>query len=560
MKPTDQSSKATVYVDVDDEITSIIDKVRASDGRVVALVLPKRASVLQSVVNMKLLKRSAEQAKKQLVLITSEAGLLPLAGSVGMYVANTLQTKPEIPKAPVNGYAGQLVEESLSLEDEPDEEFTADNSGDKPVGELAKKSGKGLIITSGVETENLLPEEAVPASKTVKPPKKHNKKLMVPNFNKFRLRLVIAGIVVLALIVLGYFALTVLPKATIAISTDANDVNSSIGFSLDTTASSLDVSKANLPATAVQQQKTYTQQVDATGKLNNGKKAAGEIVMSICASQASELDIPAGTGVSNTGHTYITQKKAKFNYSSLGSGCTNFESDPVDINAQNGGADYNVNNANFSVNGSAATATGSTTGGTDDITQVVSQADIDNAKGKIKTDDTNLKEALYQQLTQNGLFGIRSTFQSSKPTVSSSSQPGDKASTVTVTEAITYTMFGTNKSNLVALIKDDIGQQVDLEKQSILDDGLAKATFTVNDISDTKARINLENTATVGAKIDKTAIAQQVAGTKSGEAKADINQLPGVTGVDIKLSPFWVNSIPKNTDKILITVGKAANN
>src|SRR3546814_1310977 len=43
------------------EITSIIDKVRAGDGRIVALVLPKRATVLQSIVNMKLLKRSEER-------------------------------------------------------------------------------------------------------------------------------------------------------------------------------------------------------------------------------------------------------------------------------------------------------------------------------------------------------------------------------------------------------------------------------------------------------------------------------------------------------------------
>ena len=73
------TSKDTIYIDIDEEITGIIDKVRASDGKIVALVLPKRASVLQSIVNMKLLKRSADEAKKHLVLITSEAGLLPLA-------------------------------------------------------------------------------------------------------------------------------------------------------------------------------------------------------------------------------------------------------------------------------------------------------------------------------------------------------------------------------------------------------------------------------------------------------------------------------------------------
>jgi hypothetical protein len=554
MAANTQPSRDTVYVDVDDEITSIIDKVRASDGRIVALVLPKRAAVLQSVVNMKLLKRSAEQAKKQLVLITTEAGLLPLAGSVGMHVAETLQSKPAIPSAPVT--SGQVEEESLSLDDEPEEEFTADNAGDKPVGELASKSGKELVITSGVDTETPLATADAAASAPVK----RNKKLQVPNFNKFRLRMVLIGAGLLALIVFIYLALMVLPKATIAISTNAEDVNSSIGLSLDTTASELDVAKANVPGSAVQQQKTYTQQVDATGKLNNGKKASGSIVMSTCVTNPGDLvDVPAGTGVTTSNLTFITQEKGKFQYVGPGSGCFKFQTNDVSIEAQNGGTNYNVNNANFGVNGrSDVSATGSASGGTDDITQVVSQADIDNAKGKIKTEDAAIKEALYQQLAQDGLFGIRATFQASDPTVSSSSQPGDKASAVTVTESVTYTMFGTKKDNLIALIKDDIGQQVDLEKQSILDDGLNKASFSVTDISDTVARLNLENTATVGPKIDKAAIAKQVAGMKSGPAKDAINQLPGVTGVDVKLSPFWVSSVPKNTDKIVITVGKAA--
>ena len=42
-------SKDVIYIDIDDEITSIIDKVRASDGKILALVLPKRASVFQEV-------------------------------------------------------------------------------------------------------------------------------------------------------------------------------------------------------------------------------------------------------------------------------------------------------------------------------------------------------------------------------------------------------------------------------------------------------------------------------------------------------------------------------
>src|SRR5437879_1080433 len=92
--------KETIYVDVDDEITSIIDKIENAKEKVVALVLPKRATALQSIVNMRLLKRSADQADKSPVLITTEAGLLPLAGAAGLHVAADASSKPQIPPAP----------------------------------------------------------------------------------------------------------------------------------------------------------------------------------------------------------------------------------------------------------------------------------------------------------------------------------------------------------------------------------------------------------------------------------------------------------------------------
>src|SRR5579863_1157155 len=104
--------KDTIYVDIDDEITGVIDKLRASDGKVVALVLPKRATVLQSIVNMRLLKRSADEARRHLVLITSETGLLPLAGAAGVYVAKTLTSKPEIPSAPDQDDGEETVNEA----------------------------------------------------------------------------------------------------------------------------------------------------------------------------------------------------------------------------------------------------------------------------------------------------------------------------------------------------------------------------------------------------------------------------------------------------------------
>lgn len=89
-KISPKPQKATVYLEADDEITSIIEKVESAGPKVVALVLPKRMTSLQSVVNMRLLKRNADLANKSVVLITSDSSLLPLAGAAKLHTAKKL--------------------------------------------------------------------------------------------------------------------------------------------------------------------------------------------------------------------------------------------------------------------------------------------------------------------------------------------------------------------------------------------------------------------------------------------------------------------------------------
>ena len=154
------AQKDTVYIDVDDEITTIVDKIQDSSAKVVALVLPKRAAALQSIVNMKLLKRSAEENDKTVVLITSEAGLLPLAGAVGIYTAKNLQTKPEIPPAPV------IKDEKEAVAEVPED---APIDTEKSVGELAGASAVEDSVEIADKTEK--PAKQAKAKKQ-KAPKK----------------------------------------------------------------------------------------------------------------------------------------------------------------------------------------------------------------------------------------------------------------------------------------------------------------------------------------------------------------------------------------------------
>jgi hypothetical protein len=570
-----QNGKDTVYVDVDDEITTIIDKVTGSKQKIVALVLPKRAGVLQSIVNMKLLKRSADNAGKNVVLVTTEAALMPLAGAAGVHVAKTPLSKPEIPVNPVvhDNQAAVDEDEALQLDDEPSAAFTAQNAGNRPVGDLAKGAAAGAVVGAApdaIETVELDDPPTVakaaaasdPISKKAAAKSAKSKPPRIPDFGRFQKQILIAGMLMIVLIAGIIVSAIVLPKAAIAIDTDATDYNSSLDIVLDSAADKVSTGKNVVPATMQQQQKTYTQQVPATGQQNNGEKATGSITIGAGSCSANvPSDVPSGTGVSAGGQTYVTQEDTTFVPTVSKRTCTYQSTGATSIVAQKPGASYNLPaGTTFSVSGrSDLSASGSTKDGTDDIKKVVSQADITNATNQIKSEDTtSIKSALVQQLRQDNMYPVQATFGTGTPNVSSSANAGDAADSVTVTQAVTYTMYGAKRDYLDQLIKNDIKQQIDPQTQTILNDGLDSASVKSTGSTDTTNTINLATTATVGPNLDIDSLKEQVRGKKAGYVKSLIGNQPGVTNVTVKLSPFWVGSVPKKASKIKITVGKAA--
>jgi hypothetical protein len=555
--------KDTIYIDIDDEITGIIDKLKVSEGKVVALVLPKRASVFQSIVNMKLLKRAADSSKKNLVLITNEAGLMPLAGAAGVHVAKTLTSKPEIPLAPdgINDTDEEAIQEDGEAVDPP-------LDTDKTLGELAA----GGAAADGVETLTLDDDEpsadaAAPGPKTFDPPAKgkgkdkpkKDKKLSIPNFNRFRLLLIIGGLILLLLIIGFIFATVALPKATINIKTDATNVNTNLNLNLSTAAKTLDASSGTIPAKLASQPKTYTEQVPTTGQKNNGNKASGSVSMSAgsCGPDIPN-DVPAGTGLSSNGQTYITQNDVSFTPASNHGHCTFQGQSDVTIIAQNPGASYN-GATGFTVAGRSdvsATVSSTIAGGTDSIVQTVNQNDINNAKAKITPSDTNIKQGLDTQLKAGNYYPLDATYVTATPVVTSSANVGAVANNVTVTETITYTMFGVKQSDLNTLIDNQVKTQIDTSKQVVLDNGLGQGVFNVNNISGTAAQLSLSTKATAGPDLNIDDIKQKAAGQHAGAIKSQLSNNPDVTSVDVSISPFWLSSAPKKTSRITVNIAK----
>lgn len=542
----DKSTKDTIYVDVDDEITSIIDKVVSSKHKIVALVLPRRSTVLQSLVNMKLLKRSGDSSGKHLVLVTSEPGLLPLAGSVGLYVAKTPTSKPEIPEArtlPTDS------DERVSEED-----FDPSTVAHKPIGALA---GDAPIEIDNRDTQ---PRAAAAgagagAARAAKPKKGKDKKLKVPNFGSWRNRIIL-GVAVLAVLITGWiFAFVVAPKATIAIKTDSESFSKNLDVTLSPTATEVDDEEMVVPARIETVEKTTTAAADASGQENRGERADGSVKFTIQNCPSKPADVAAGTGVSAGGKTYITQQSASFS-ADFGGSCS---TGSIEMRAQSGGADFNTNGTqDFTVAGrSGVTGRGSASGGTDQIVKILSQADIDGAKKKLADDKTQqeaAKQELMQRLRTSGEdnFVIEESFHAATPTVTESAKAGNEVASVTITQKITFSMASASRGDLEQLISASVKEDIDTEKQKVLESGLEEANFRLQNYTEGSAIMALSTRITAGPKLDEESIKRDAAGKKAGDIEEVLSTYPGVEGVTVRYSPFWVTSVPKNVEKITV--------
>ncbi len=553
-------TKDVVYIDIDEDITSVINKVEASDDKVVALVLPKRATVFQSTINMKLLKKSAASLHKSLVLITSDTSIYPLAGAARLHVAKSLQSKPTIPASPhVTSDSGVITS---------DEFADAPETGTVP----SETSAAAAAVTDDViELDNT--EKASKKDKSdlaAGVPVHKNRKLMVPNFNRFRVKVFLSILAVVLLVVGWVFGYIILPKAKITIKTDATTMPVSFQFTATTAATTLDKDKLIIPAKQAESKKTDSEKVPATGKQDQGTKATGTVNMFNCNrdDKLSDTDhlVPSGTSINDSsGHTFITKEDVNVQpsgYKLDGTCKSDKPSNPVDVTAQNAGGEYNLSTRTYVVSGystiSAVDSTGMG-GGTSKIVTIVTTDDVVGAQAKLTGRQKSVAIGeLDAQLNTAGGMALDQTLDEGAPAFTQSVGTNQPASDVTVTAVTVYKMLGIAKTNLKTLVEATVTKSITSSKEKILNNGLDNKSLQLSSKkSASEQTLSLSTTATVGPDIDIASIANESVGKKRGDIITALSSRDGVKDVTVTYSPFWVLQTPKKASKITVVIDQA---
>jgi len=565
-------NKDVIYIEPEDDITDILTSVKEAQAKIVALVPPKKANVLKSAVNFKLLARTARAAGKAVVLVTTDSALLKLAATTGIPVARSLQSKPEVP-------INVAVEESPEVGNE-----VIDGDEAIAVVKEEKKMSPAEQDEEAVVESIKLDDEDKPDPDEAKGRKSARKAgSLGSKIKKFRKFIVVGAVGVVLIVGFLVWALVLAPSAKIAIAvrTVPRQFSETISFTTDEKKQDPGGGIFLLELHKITKQSSV--EFDATGEVDKGDKATGTLTLkrpsAVNTSQMDAITIAKGTQFTRNGLTYVTTEAGTLpaidnsNHNCTGpfgnQTCTLTKEISVTIKVEAMGPSekYNIDahssgwtptNSRYSIASSAMT------GGTSKLVKVVSAADITRAREKLESVSTADGKAELIRSFPVGLIVIADSFKTVTDDPVATPAIGEEVSEEVIPKLVaktTFSMYGVDRVRVAEYVEARTRQAISSEK-----DQTVYSTGVSDDVDNNKAFIELfrevdgsfsaklKTVTRVGPEVTDQMVIDKSLGRKIGEVQSLLKSINGISKVEVNTSYVWVTSIPNDINKVSVEI------
>lgn len=557
-----------IYIDPDEEITAIIDRLRQTDASMIRLVVPKGALILQSLVSLKLLKREADQLKKRIALVTQDPIGERLAPQAELAVFRKPKDSQPVVAAP---YETSFEEETeLAPEVEPEEVPEGLSvhhyeplvpASDSEASEEASQADdadepQGISNDDQVDASQRLPNAAAKALGR-RQPSGRGKKF-------FMFLVILGGVGLLAWLVFMEFA----PRAVIAMTLSTEPLEQAVVVKADLSMTDIDLSNAKIPAERQETQLEVAREAPATGKKQIGEKATVSLSL-YNYWDSNPQSIVAGTQlIASDGTPFQTLESVTIPGASTTLSQGKIVTTPGKVNvvarAEQAGTAANGKSGTFTIPSLPTVrqdkiygeSVNPSAGGTSREVTIVTSNDINSLKNAAQAAFRDEGKAKLVEASDRHLLdgAIEYTI----------TQESASAAVDAEAETIRYTVTGT----LRALLFDD---------SQLKDAALAILTRTVpsgrtvilrdSDTLSAAAENIVQDPGTMDLKVTiatHTALAlelEDVAGSVTGlgfaEAESRLRETAGITDVTITSRPRWLKSLPKRPGQIEIVINYA---
>lgn len=558
MSPT---KPTTLFVDPADDLSEVIFNIRESQSSDITLLVPHRALLVQSPINLHVLKLAADESEKQIRISTSDPLALYLSGIAG------IPTEQEV-VAPSSTDSEETIishTEPATDADEDPEDWEESELASDPSPVLPRS----INPLSGFKLKSLSFDQS--SSEDAKPDKfpimsGGMPKFKLPQFNfqrpswKLERHHKIAigfGAVGLGLLILvGIF---VLPKGYVALEVPSEAYKKQFTLTL---ADEQDLQAAGpniLAGRFIEITREHVATFQGTGEENKGNPASGQI--NVVNYTGSIQGILANTRfVTSNGLVYrikneILVPPAVGNRPGRA---------VVEAISEAGGTKYNISSPNQMTIPNISEGlkpllygevVGSFTGGTDNVVKVVSQEDIDRgkeeaAKNVFVATETDLKKLVKRTEEFNSAF-IQNDIIDAVPSVT----PGAEQDNFEVrVQSRSWTIVTPKKSFPEALVSA-ASFEVEGDKR-VTDRTLAGAKIDPLESNFITHRISLlvSLEGRVGPRINQSEIVQNIKNRPLAEAQQYLQKLTNISSSSVELWPSFVSRLPFLANRIHLQV------
>ncbi|OGD57403.1 hypothetical protein A2V71_00155 [Candidatus Berkelbacteria bacterium RBG_13_40_8] len=527
-----------LYLEPDEEITSVIDKMKTAKSARLGLVVPREATLLQSVVNLRLLLREAAALGKEIAIVTSDKIGRNLAAQIGIPVYNSIEEQaPVFQPPPPKPSSEEIIEIDMAQKtEEPQKAPKGVQVHHFQEDSVVWRRNKPPVLKPQAQDKLVSPKISAP-----KPPK---------DFSKYKK--VFWPILAILVVLLGIATYLLLPKAYVTIFVPSEDLKKQVQLVISSKVSGADTRQNILPGDLVEVSKEAQGNFPATGKKNIGEKASGTITL-YNTLDSNNHNLAAGTQLSNSSKTFLLKSQVVIPGAGVSGGSIIPGTVKADIEAENPGEDYNVKAGRFTIMGLSAAeqekiygqSTSDLTGGLSKEVQVVSQSDYDQAKQKLVDElQTTLNQDFQAKIKEKK--ALDKAIVNPDPEVTSTAGVDQEAKEFEMKVKLTKKAMVFSFPDLKAFLSEILEEQVPSDKIVAIpndnDIGL-EVKETAYDKGEMAIAANV--TAKIASKVSQDKIKTAILGKSRNEAESFIKGQEGVARVEINFRPsWWFKKIP----------------
>ena len=457
-------NKDTFYIEPEDDITDIINHIKASKQKIIALVPPKKLNVLRSSINLKLIARTAKVHDKAIVVVTTDPTLMKMAALSSLPFAKNLNSRPTLPsefnEADLE-YPIKAKKSSLNEEIEINEKAAPASSVSR-VRTANEDAANRANATSNLTKNSTMNLDSEEVAKDSEDEEADNQPKKILTLDSLKNRIII-GVVAAVLLIGSFiwaFILAPAAKISVKIKTIAENFSENVSFVTDAKQAASKDGKFFLETASLE--KNSEVEFEATGEKNVGDKATGELRliatfdMSTTTATASRPDVatvPQGSAFAYRNLNFLTNQEVKISWDGSISNCDAGRHNgkcqvakTVKATAIEGGTKYNIEAVSSgwqsSVAGVEGYANSAFKGGTDKIQKIVTTSDITKAKEKL-TEADGVKEELFEKVHSDDIK-IEDSYKkvtadpTSSPAVDQPTENGKAKLTAKTTYSVNY--------------------------------------------------------------------------------------------------------------------------